>query len=105
MSSDAFSEALTRLQGIHEAKNHDYTGGRDRLANYAFSAEMIGVPTHVGMFGRMCEKVYRLRSLFAKGGAARNESVKDTLDDIAIIAILMRLALNDPEYQGGPRAE
>ena len=74
--------------------------GADLLANYRFSSSMVGLPVHMGMFMRMCEKVYRLKSIYEKGGDVKvaDESVADTLRDIGIIAILMRLEAKGGRY-------
>lgn len=94
---DEFRKVLGEIATLHDAKKSDYTGGvAHPLSNYGFSARMVGLPTYAGMFQRMGEKVWRLRSLFTQGGQPRtDESVRDTLLDIAIIAILMRLNLTE----------
>ena len=97
---DPFREELEALYRLHAAKRSDYTADSgDILANYRFSASMMGVPIERGMFGRMCEKVFRLKSLFEKGTAPKvtDETAADTLRDIAIIAILMRIEMLNGE--------
>jgi hypothetical protein len=92
---DEFDAELDAIRALHAAKRSDYTAGQeDRLANYRFSAKMMGVPIDRAMFGRLSEKMYRLKSLYEKDGvtAVADESMDDTLRDIAIVAILMRLA-------------
>jgi len=97
---DLFRNELEALYRLHAAKRSDYTADSgDILANYRFSASMMGVPIERGMFGRMCEKVFRLKSLFEKGTAPKvsDETAADTLRDIAIIAILMRIEMLNGE--------
>ena len=99
---DAFDRELDEIRDLHAAKRADYTGDESALANYEFSAEMMGVPVVTGMFGRLCEKVFRIKSLLGTGKEPKvtDEKMTDTLRDIAIIATLMRLHLSgDPEYQ------
>lgn len=100
IAPDAFTQELDAIKSLHDAKKADYTGGQHPLANYAFSAHMVGLAPHVGMFQRLCEKVFRLHSLIMSDSdpQVKDESFTDTLQDIAIIAILMRLALGDSEY-------
>lgn len=99
---DAFDRELDEIRVLHAAKRADYTGDESALANYEFSSEMMGVPVAVGMFGRLSEKVFRIKSLFNTGRtpAVSDEKMTDTLRDIAIIATLMRLHLSGAEeYQ------
>lgn len=99
VESDPFTEELDAIKTLHDAKKHDYTGGQHPLANYAFSASMVGLPPYLGMFQRMCEKVYRIHALTQSGSEpVVDESLTDTLRDIAIIAILMRLSLSETAY-------
>ena len=94
---DPFERELAAIGELHSAKRADYTGGGSALANYQFSSRMIGVSTLEGMFMRMCEKVYRVRSLLKTGGEPANESMADSFRDIAIIAILMKLLAEGTE--------
>ena len=92
---DAFSRELKALYDLHAAKRADYTGGGHLLANYKFSADMVGLSLERAMFGRMAEKFYRIRSLYAnkdKGLVEQNETMEDSDRDIAIIAILRILS-------------
>lgn len=94
---DPFREELEALYRLHAAKRSDYTADSgDIMANYRFSAEMMGVPIERGMFGRMAEKFFRLKSIFEKGGDVKvsDETVQDTLRDIAIICVLLKLELD-----------
>lgn len=99
---DAFDDELEQIRALHDAKRSDYTGGGHKLANYRFAAQMIGVSTFEGMFMRLCEKVYRIRSVLSKGGqvAVKNEPITDDLRDMAIIPILMKLCMEGREGYG-----
>lgn len=99
---DPFESELGEILELHDRKRSDYTGGGTNhpLANYRDSSALAGLPAYMGMFVRLGEKVHRLKSIFAKGAsdgsfnvAYAEESVTDTLRDIAIIAILMKLNL------------
>jgi hypothetical protein len=99
---DAFDRELDEIRVLHAAKRADYTGDESALANYEFSSGMMGVPVAVGMFGRLSEKLFRIKSLLGTGREPRvtDEKMTDTLRDIAIIATLMRLHLSGAEeYQ------
>jgi hypothetical protein len=99
-----FADELAAILTLHNAKRSDYTAdGADLLANYRFSSAMVGLSIERGMFMRMAEKFFRIKSLFEKDGATAvaDESMTDTLRDIAIIAILMKLSLQGGAY--GPK--
>lgn len=96
----AFERELNAIASLQEAKRADYTGGSgDRLANYRFSSEAIGVSTLAGMFMRFSEKYYRAKQLLRPGAEAKvkDESIADTFRDLAIIAILMKLLAEGTE--------
>ena len=98
---DEFRAELEEIYALHAAKRSDYTAESvDRLANYRFTASMVGVPVERAMFGRMCEKIYRIKSIMDKGGDVKvlDESLADTLRDIAVIAVLIKLSLQGGEY-------
>lgn len=98
---DEFREELDAIYALHNAKRSDYTGDKqDRLANYRHSALMMGVPIEVAMLGRLSEKLFRLKSIYGKGGqvAVLDETVGDTLRDICIISLLMKLSMQGGEY-------
>lgn len=95
LPSDPFAQELKALYDLHTSKRSDYTGGGHALANYRFSAEAIGVPTHIGMFGRLAEKFFRLKSLYSGQNKPQNESLEDTYRDLAIISILSILNMRE----------
>ena len=99
---DAFDRELDKIRVLHAAKRADYTGNDGALANYMFASEMIGVSVIQGMFMRLCEKVFRFKSLLSTGLPPRvgDETPADTLRDITIISTLMNLHLSGAEeYQ------
>ena len=80
-----FSECIE----ISKAKNSDYTGdGSNPFANFQ-SVEQLHITTEQGFLTRMMDKMMRLAS-FAKKGTleVKDESVKDTLQDLANYACL-----------------
>jgi len=101
---DHFAEEIDAIKALQSAKRSDYTAGSaDPLANYRFSAAMVNLGVTEFMFGRMAEKMYRLKSIFAKGGDVQvaDETIADTFRDIAIIALLCKLSLTPgtPHYE------
>jgi len=91
-----FAEDMISLS---EKKNNDYTGGdTNPFANFT-AVEKLGIcSTEQGFLTRMTDKLKRL-SGFANGNNLRveNESVIDTLQDLANYAILMAGYLKSKE--------
>jgi hypothetical protein len=85
------AKCLEKMKAITAAKNADYTGtGTDPFANFS-RVEAMGIcSTEQGFLTRMLDKVSRIGSFVQKGTlAVKDESVEDTLLDLANYAILM----------------
>lgn len=100
---DLFREELESIYELHAAKRADYTAGQHPLANYRFAGEMLGIGTRDAMFMRMCEKVFRLRSLrLQRNPPLRGmDSVEDSYRDIAVISVLSLLNMRPDSPYGG----
>lgn len=82
-------EFFNKCLEISKAKNTDYTGGGDdAFANFT-SVESLHISTEAGFITRMNDKMMRIAS-FVKNGTlqVKDESVKDTLRDLANYACL-----------------
>lgn len=75
---------------ISRKKNADYTGGNENpFANFQ-SVESLGIKTEQGFLTRMMDKMARIGSYVSKGELqVKDESVKDTLRDLANYACLL----------------
>lgn len=97
----AFLESETqRMLKIARAKNQDYAGegAKDPFANFT-RVEALGICTpEVGFLTRMSDKLSRIASITASGKTAvKDESVKDTLRDLANYSLLMLAYLASKE--------
>ena len=95
-----FHLILKELADLHDRKQADYGREQDPLANIRASAEW-GVQAWVGALIRLNDKVRRLQA-FARRGTLANEGAVDSLNDIAVYAILARILLE--EGQAAPAA-
>lgn len=84
--SEAFHAVLRELGDLHDRKQQDYGTDTDPFANVRASAEF-GVPAWVGAVVRMNDKVTRIKSFCRKGNLI-NESLEDSLADIAVYAAI-----------------
>lgn len=87
-------------------KNHDYAGDRDPLANFR-ECERIGLTAAQGIMVRMGDKWARLSRLMAGHGAqVADESVADTLQDLANYCAILAYAIKqDGESTKGSATE
>lgn len=88
-----FYDLLNEIASLHSSKSHDYTPDGDPLANFHRS-ERFGVPAWKGALVRIGDKLGRLEQL-ASGKDPKNESLRDTLVDTAVYALLCVLLLED----------
>lgn len=89
-----FYALLEEIAALHSGKSHDYTPAGDPLANFK-RAERFGVPAWKGALIRMGDKFGRLEQLGGNGKTPANESMRDTLIDLAVYALLCVLLLDD----------
>ncbi len=88
-----FYALLDEIAELHSSKSHDYTPADDPLANFKRS-ERLGVPAWKGALVRLGDKWARVEQL-ANGKQPKNESLRDTLIDSAVYALLCVLLLED----------
>lgn len=80
---------------IVQAKNQDYGAKADPFRNFR-GAELVGVPNDQAVLVRMSDKMARIATLLEKaregqGAAVSDESVEDTLRDLANYALILLL--------------
>ena len=90
---DRFHTILGQLGVLHDLKSRDYGTGEDPIQNLRASVQL-GIEPWKGCLIRMNDKMFRL-SKFAKNGKLTNESAIDSLNDIAVYAILCRMLLEE----------
>lgn len=98
-----FDDTVAKMRATLIAKNADYAGAveADPFANFS-RVETLGIcSTEVGFLTRMTDKICRIAS-FAKRGtlSVKDESVTDTLLDLANYSILMAAYLAAKKAKG-----
>ena len=81
-----FEQVLQRLHAFHFKKQQDYGTDGDPYANVRQS-EDFGIASWLGAIVRLNDKITRIKS-FAQRGELANESLEDSLQDIAVYAII-----------------
>ena len=87
--SQEFYKLLEEIANLHEMKNKDYAGVHDPLSNLRGS-ERLGIDAWKGVLVRIGDKFDRINNITIKGGetAVKNESIIDTLMDLAVYSLL-----------------
>ena len=88
-----FYALLEEIAELHSRKNHDYAEAEKPLSNFT-RARTFGVEPWKGVLVRMSDKWSRIEQL-ASGKTPKNESLRDSLIDLAVYALLCVLLRED----------
>lgn len=99
-----YLQILREMESMHKAKAHDYSGNREPFANFRGSIRF-GVTPFIGALIRASDKWERICSLISNGGVGHvaNETLQDTLRDLAAYCIIAEILLEEEVGNGGPR--
>lgn len=86
-SSDRFYAILDEIRAMHDQKQADYGRGPDDPFANVRASEDFGIPGWVGCMTRANDKMRRIQKA-AQGGTLKNESVEDSLLDLAVYTII-----------------
>jgi hypothetical protein len=90
MSKERFHEIVNEMVELHDRKNRDYAG-TDYLSNFLMS-ERMGIPAWKGCLIRLSDKLSRVMNIAKTAEiAVSDETVVDTLTDLAVYAIITRI--------------
>jgi len=98
MRNPQFNEVLELMAEIHDKKNEDYASDKDPFSNFSGVAEMTGLETDKVFQVMIGIKMERLKQLVGTGKVPNNESVDDTILDLANYAAIW-LAYRKREYE------
>ncbi len=93
---DHISRFTARMVELISSKGDDYAN-EDRLSNFKLVAQMTGTTPELACFNLICVKVARLKELIS-GKVPKNESLADTLLDLANYTMLLSQILQDTGY-------
>lgn len=92
-----FYTLLDEIAELHSSKNHDYAKTNEPLSNFNRSTAL-GVEPWRGVLVRMSDKWSRIEQL-AGGKVAKNESLRDSLIDLAVYALIDIMLLEDATFK------
>ena len=96
-------KTVLRMNEICKAKNQDYSGGPnvDAFNNFKMVEKMGICTAEQGFLVRMVDKMMRINNITKSGFASvKDESVQDTLMDLANYSILMMGYLESKKTEG-----
>ena len=82
-----FYQLIDEITALHDKKNADYAAETDPLSNFR-KAERFGIPAWKGVLVRMADKWSRLEELASGVKTPQNESLRDSLIDLAVYALI-----------------
>lgn len=97
VGSEHFHEELKKLGRLHDRKQADYGTHEDPFANVRAS-EDFGIPAWVGCMVRANDKIRRIQT-YSKGADLRCESVEDSLQDLAVYAVIALCLLKEEDMR------
>lgn len=104
---DTHAKFIARLEELYRGsvdisrkKNADYAGDHDPFANFRV-CESLGIPAEVGLIVRISDKLARVANLTKPGKIAQvvDESILDTLSDLANYSMILRMYLENKHEQ------
>lgn len=90
---DPFEDICREMVELHNRKGADYGSAGDPYKNVRAS-EAFGIPPWIGALVRLNDKIVRLQSFIRKGNLV-NESVEDSMRDIAVYAVIMQILYSE----------
>lgn len=98
-SSARFYQLLDEARDTHNIKQKDYGTDEDPFANVRAGGDF-GIPAWVGCMIRANDKMRRIQA-FARKGELVNESLRDSLMDLAVYALIGIVLLEQEQAQPG----
>jgi hypothetical protein len=101
MKNPKFDSLLKKMSEIHDKKNSDYANDSNPYSNFEFASSFSQVPLYKVYLVLIGVKVARLHELLGKDKQPKNESIDDTLLDLATYTAIMssQLISEDEEIQ------
>jgi len=84
---------------ISRKKNADYSTGSDPFKNFR-ACEFLGITSvEKGILVRMTDKMTRISNLLEKEAQVKDESILDSLQDLSNYAMILRVYMEQKNYE------
>lgn len=94
-----FLEITEQMKSIMFSKGNDYAN-KDRLSNFKLAGNISGLTPELNCLSLIATKVARLGVLLNSDNTPNNESINDSLLDLANYTVLLTMLLKDKESKG-----
>jgi len=84
----SFNTILDEMKTLHESKSHDYARVGDKYRNFRLNTQVWGTVDWQEPLKRATEKMIRIAELTSNGKEPKNESIEDSIMDIAVLAVI-----------------
>jgi hypothetical protein len=91
-----FDELTLKMQEILFKKGNDYAN-EDRLSNFKLAGGICGMSAELNCLNLIATKVARLGVLLQSNSTPNNESIRDSVLDLANYAILLDMILGEKQ--------
>lgn len=91
-----FAEITERMKEIIISKGNDYAN-KDRLSNFKLAGQITGLTPELNCLSLIATKVARLGVLLNTDKQPNNESIQDSILDLANYSLLLSMILKDKE--------
>jgi len=89
-----FDTFVASMRRVLESKGNDYAND-DRLSNFKLSGAISGICAEKCCLNLIAIKVARLGVLLNSGNVPNNESVRDSIKDLANYAVLLDMIISE----------
>lgn len=93
-----FKKITKQMEDVMFKKGNDYSNV-DRLSNFKFAGNITGVGGELNCLNLIATKVARLGVLLNSKSEPNNESVRDSILDLANYAILLDMLVTDKQKE------
>ena len=92
----SFAAMVAKMEATLFKKGNDYANS-DRLSNFKLAGAIAGGTAEVNCLNMIATKVARLGVLLNSTGTPNNESIEDSILDLANYAVLLGMILEDKQ--------
>lgn len=92
-----FAEITHEMLRLTSSKNSDYAGEKNAFANFEGIQSLTSGRISIGdgIVVRMTDKLSRIANLISRGSQVKSETIFDTLTDLAVYSIILRIHLEE----------
>jgi hypothetical protein len=89
-----FERMINKMSEVMMSKGNDYAN-EDRMSNFKTAGAIVGVSAEINCLSLIATKVARLGNLLNSKEKPNNESIRDSVLDLANYAILLDMLLSE----------